>query len=133
MDVGIAAASGSPALFWVGVAIVVVANAAAVALPPRSLASLLVGIGATFLAYVVGVLIGEFLDALPALVAAVLVARSWSFRWCLLSLPLAIAAYLLFDVLTHWRWPLLALTLGAYALALAHHARPRPRLSSSQK
>lgn len=102
-------------------------NVVALALPSRSLASLAVGFGAAVLTFVVAALLGSFLYLVPAVVIAVLAAREWSYRWCLLSLPLVALAYLLFQILWPLRWPFLVLTLGAYAIPVVVHRRRRLR------
>ncbi|MGH2929549.1 MAG: hypothetical protein ACREQM_14330 [Candidatus Dormibacteraceae bacterium] len=109
----------SPALFWCLVVLALVVNAAALALPSRSIASLAVGVGAALVTYVAAALVSPSLDLLPAVVVAVLAAREWGYRWCLVSLPAVALAYLAFDVVRSPRWPLVALTLLAYAILVA--------------
>lgn len=100
-------------------------NAVALALPTRSVASLAVGFGAAILTFVVAALIGSFLYPVPAVVIAVLAAREWSYRWCLVSVPAVAVAYLLFEVLWPVQWPFLVLTLGAYAIPVVVRRRRR--------
>ena len=111
---------------WVFLALTVAAlipNALALALPGRSGVSLVVGFGAAILTFAIAALIGQFLSVVPAVVIAVLAAREWSYRWCLLSLPLVAVAYLLFEVLWPLRWPFLVLTLCAYAIPVVVRRR----------
>lgn len=122
---------GVNALFFALTAVALLPNAAALALPARSVASLAVGFGAAILTFVVAALIGSFLYLVPAVVIAVLAAREWSYRWCLLSLPAVALAYLLFEVAWPLRWPFLVLTLAAYAVPLVarrlrFHAKVAP-------
>jgi hypothetical protein len=121
-----AALEDANAVFWALTSAALIANAAAVALPARSIASLVVGFGAALLTFVIADLIGSFLYLVPAVVVAVLAAREWSYRWCLVSLPAVAAAYFLFEVLRPLHWPFLLLTLCAYAIPVVHRIR-RPR------
>lgn len=116
---------GASALFFALTAVALVPNAVALALPARSVASLAVGFGAAIVTFVVAALIGSFLYPVPAVVIAVLAAREWGYRWCLVSLPVVALAYLLFEVLWPLRWPFLVLTLAAYAIPVVAHRRRR--------
>ena len=107
--------------------VALIPNALALALPARSVASLVVGLGAAILTFAVAALVGSFLYLVPAVVVAVLVAREWAYRWCLVSVPVAVVAYGLFNVVSALRWPLLLLTLGAYAIPAWVHLRRRRR------
>lgn len=117
-------------LFLVLTAVAVVANAAALVLPSRSVASLAAGFGSAILTFVIAALIGSFLWLLPAVVIAVLAAREWGYRWCLVALPaVAVAYFLFFYADRRDRWVFLVLTLLAYAVPLWHHLRRRRRTS----
>ncbi len=108
-------------------AVALIPNALALALPVRSNASLMVGFAATILTFAVAAFIGSFLYLVPAVVIAVLAAREWGYRWCLVSLPAVAVAYFSFDIVWPVRWPFLLLTLCAYALPVWVHLRRRHR------
>ncbi len=120
-----AALGNAGAVFWVLTVVALAGNTTALALPARSIASLAVGFGAALLTFVVADLIGSFLYLVPAVVIAVLAAREWGYRWCLVSLPAVAVAYFLFEVVLPLRWPFLVLTLCAYAIPLVQQIRRR--------
>jgi hypothetical protein len=113
------------AVFWVLTAVALAANAVALALPARSIVSIAVGFGAAVLTFFVADLIGSFLYLVPAVVVAVLAAREWGYRWCLVSLPAVAIAYLLFEVVRPLHWPFMLLTICAYAIPFVQQVRRR--------
>lgn len=121
------AALGTSPVFWALAAVVLVVNAAALALPSRSVASLVVGFAGALVTFAVAALIGSFVYLLPAVVVAVLAAREWSYRWCLVSLPVVAVAYFLLVIARPVRWPFLALILCGYAVPAAVHLARRRR------